>query len=337
MLALYRSGRQAEALDAYRRARDTLMDELGLEPGDELRRLERAILRQDPALDLTAAAAAASNAPQRSAPPQRSSIVAPTDLAALDALLAVAAPPATTGHALVVAAVVAPGGLGEATAVLAARRDALIRRGVAVRSAAFTSPTPAQDLARVAAKEGADLLLTDIAGDALDVELLDLAPCDVAMLVRAGGAPRRGSIVVPFGAAWHDWAALDLGAAMANASGAPLQLIGAAADHRPDGRDASRLLADASLILQRTAGIVAEPLLAAPGRDGLVGSARGAGVLVMGLSDRWRTEGLGRLRRRIADEPPAPTLFVRRGPRRGALAPAQTATRFGWSLTATPA
>ena len=51
MVALYRGGRQAEALDAYRAARQMLIRELGLEPGPALRRLERAILRQDPALD----------------------------------------------------------------------------------------------------------------------------------------------------------------------------------------------------------------------------------------------------------------------------------------------
>ena len=49
MLALYRSGRQADALDAYRTARRTLDDELGLEPGPELRELEAAILRHDAA------------------------------------------------------------------------------------------------------------------------------------------------------------------------------------------------------------------------------------------------------------------------------------------------
>jgi YVTN family beta-propeller protein len=50
MLALYRSGRQAEALDAYRRARQTLVSELGIEPGPELRDLELRILAHDPAL-----------------------------------------------------------------------------------------------------------------------------------------------------------------------------------------------------------------------------------------------------------------------------------------------
>ena len=51
MLALYRSGRQVEALETYRKARQTLVDEIGVEPGPGLRRLHEAILRQDPTLD----------------------------------------------------------------------------------------------------------------------------------------------------------------------------------------------------------------------------------------------------------------------------------------------
>src|SRR4051794_23736733 len=54
MLALYRSGRQAEALEAYQAARATLVDELGIEPGRELRDLHQAILEQDPRLDRAA-------------------------------------------------------------------------------------------------------------------------------------------------------------------------------------------------------------------------------------------------------------------------------------------
>ena len=51
MLALYRAGRQADALAAYRNARAAFASGLGLEPGPELRSLERAVLAQDPALD----------------------------------------------------------------------------------------------------------------------------------------------------------------------------------------------------------------------------------------------------------------------------------------------
>ncbi|HXZ56022.1 MAG TPA: BTAD domain-containing putative transcriptional regulator, partial [Gaiellaceae bacterium] len=58
MLALYRCDRQAEALQAYQDARRTLVEELGIEPGERLRDLERAILAQDPALVLTSAESA---------------------------------------------------------------------------------------------------------------------------------------------------------------------------------------------------------------------------------------------------------------------------------------
>src|SRR6266545_4146664 len=65
MLALYRSGRQAEALQAYQRARHTLVDELGIEPGQALQRLEQAILQQDGSLDLSREPVQTLPAPER--------------------------------------------------------------------------------------------------------------------------------------------------------------------------------------------------------------------------------------------------------------------------------
>ena len=59
ILALYRAGRQGDALEAYQRARAVLADELGVDPGPELRQLEAAVLAQDPALDAPAAPAEA--------------------------------------------------------------------------------------------------------------------------------------------------------------------------------------------------------------------------------------------------------------------------------------
>ena len=57
MLALYRAGRQGEALGAYQRARSLLADELGVDPGPDLRRLEAAIVAQDDALEMPVSAA----------------------------------------------------------------------------------------------------------------------------------------------------------------------------------------------------------------------------------------------------------------------------------------
>ena len=70
IVALYRDGRQKEALDAYREARRVLADELGIEPGPALRELERAVLRQEPSLA----------APVRPAAPQARLPVPPTPL-----------------------------------------------------------------------------------------------------------------------------------------------------------------------------------------------------------------------------------------------------------------
>ena len=336
MIALYRSARQVEALETYRRARHDLAEGLGLEPGEELRRLERAILEHDPALDLPPEPSR--EIAEHEQPADRSLLVVPRALEGLEALLSLAVPLTSTGHRheLIAATVVARDNLAAATASLADVREKLLARGVAARTAAFSSPTPGKDLVRLASRDGVDLMVMDAGRSPLDGEagvVLEEAPCDVALLVEAGGPLGDGPVVVPFGAAWHDWAALELGGWVAAATGARLRLIGAASGGREDGRDASRLLADASLIIQRRARVVAEPLLATPGREGLMAVAEGAGVLVVGLSDRWRQEGLGRVRGRLVETPPAPTVLVRRGPRPGGLAPARPPTRLGWSLT----
>ena len=73
MLALYRSGRQAEALSCFQAARAGLVDDLGIEPGPALRQLELAILRQDPTLDLSGTET-----------PERSILAAAVELDAID-------------------------------------------------------------------------------------------------------------------------------------------------------------------------------------------------------------------------------------------------------------
>ena len=63
MLALYRSGRQADALEVYRQTSETLREELGLAPSKELQRLQTDILRQEPALDVSIEGAAGGGQP----------------------------------------------------------------------------------------------------------------------------------------------------------------------------------------------------------------------------------------------------------------------------------
>jgi LuxR family maltose regulon positive regulatory protein len=78
ILALYRSGRQAEALRAYTEIRDRLVDELGIDPGPALRELQARILAQDPSLGPAGAPAGPAGAPAGPAPAQ---VVAPPEAA----------------------------------------------------------------------------------------------------------------------------------------------------------------------------------------------------------------------------------------------------------------
>lgn len=330
MLALYRSGRQTDALAVYRTTRDMLIGEFGIEPTPALRSLERAILNQDPSLE-------AEPPTKHTARSSRPILVLPSTEGAVDALLSLAAPLARVhGRELIVARLVADGeDVTPAAARLNARRELL---DVDLRTAAFTTGTWGADATRLAATSGAALVILDArpAFDGAPTELsdvLELSPADVGLFAGSSLDWSKGDgIFVPFGGGAHDWAALELAAWLAAAAAVPLRLVGAKADPSSGRRDASRLLADAALAVQRVVGVSSEPLLTEPTDAALAAAVQSSTVVVVGLSPRWRLEGLGTVRRMLASDRRFPTLFVHCGPRPGGLAPREGSTRFTWSI-----
>ncbi|MGH3134027.1 MAG: BTAD domain-containing putative transcriptional regulator [Gaiellaceae bacterium] len=345
MLALYRSGRQAEALQAYQKTRRVLVEELGIGPSQSVQELERAILRQDRSLELELSSERSALASWER-PPERSILVVPDQLANVSGLLAVAEPLAKRpGREIILAAVVGEqADLEAVTAALERARAVLAESGVPARVAAFTSNERGFDLVRLASEQDTDLLLIDAPTSLLvdGIPPIDLeivwreAPCDVAVLVTGEG---RGlslaadrPIIVPFGGGDHEWGAVELGAWIAAAHRATLRLLGSTAKPKSGKRDASRLLAGVSLVVQRAVGISAKPLLVPPGEEAVLAAADDAGLLVLGLSERWSREGVGARRLTLATSARSPTLLVRRGLRPGGLTPPERLTRYTWSL-----
>jgi DNA-binding SARP family transcriptional activator len=330
MLALYRSGRQADALAAYRDARASLVYGLGIEPSRELQELERAILRHDPSLEPPGREVLARR--------ERPILVVSTATTALAPLLAIAVPLALRPDRELLVAVLLPSGSdpGAATAVLAEHRAELERRGLSVRVVAYGSANPGEDAAVLATEQDAGLVLLDAPEKLLEDgplgrehdTVLARAPCDVGLVVGARELS-GGPVVVPFGGAAHDWSAVELAAWLARNLDVTLRLAGA----RGEGArgDAGRLLGRASLAVQAAVGIVAEPVLADAGAEGMSEIARDASLIVMGLSDAWQVEGIGAARLALAKAVSVPTLLVRRGDRPGGLAPPHTITRFSWT------
>ncbi len=290
--------------------------------------------------------------------PTRSILVAPQTDSALEPLLSLALPLAfwDPPRELVLLRLVRPprgtairGGLQteqyevrQSADLLDRARLDLLDRGVASRAVAISSAHPGRDLARLSHGPDIDLVLLDgrrpLLGDGVPREdvgtVLNEAPCDVAVLVAREGAPvapqAGATVMVPFGGAEHDWAALELASWLCAATGASLELLGPGGQTE-EGKDASHMLANAALLVQQFAGVSAKATVAEAGRSGITAAASGAQLLVVGLSERWAKEGLGETRRAIARSAPAPIVFVRRGERPGALAPATDATRFAWS------
>lgn len=339
MLALYRSGRQSEALASYREARNTLVDQLGIEPGQALREMETAILRHDPALDATTDLTSASSH-------NRLLVTACLDAGNLDALLALVEPLTRRPlHELVLVRLVADAGaLDEASRTANERRASFVEREIPSRAVAFTSTEPALDIVRLTQNRDVVLLLCDATGGLLPggrfapwlASVLADAPCDVAILANTGSASTVDSaapVIVPFGGAEHEWAAAEIAAWIAQAEGRSLELVGAPADPDTGRRDASRLLASVALLVQQVAAVDTKPSLIRADSEGAFAAFADARVAVVGLPDDWPSRGLGQTRAELVRRIDAPVLLIRGGLRPGGLAPAESLTRFTWTLT----
>ena len=185
ILALYRAGRQKEALDAYRDARRTLLDELGVDPGPALQELERGILRHDEAL-----AAPAPTARRTSLPSPATSLVGRRlEIAAVEAML--------RRDEVRLVTLTGPGGTGKTRLAIAVAQELAgeLRDGAvfvdlaSVTDAALVLPTVAQALelpsaddALAALRDSSLLLVLD------NLEQLGASVQPVAALLAA--APR---------------------------------------------------------------------------------------------------------------------------------------------------
>jgi WD40 repeat protein/DNA-binding SARP family transcriptional activator len=202
MLALYRCGRQADALEAYRAARRTLVEEVGVEPGAELRALQDAILAQDPALDA----------------PVPGELPAPLDggspllagrereLAELTELLAEAA----AGRASVVL-VSGPSGIGKTRLAAELAREALRRRMTVLYAGDSTTPAEALGAFRRAEDGGRPALLVLDDAERAGADLLERATDAAAeargrplllLVLHAGPLPaleRRATLSIELG------------------------------------------------------------------------------------------------------------------------------------------
>ena len=340
MLAFYRAGRQADALACYQATRSRLSEELGIDPSESLQELERKVLAQDASLSLEAPA------------PEliRSVVVLPGRLEQLEAIVELAGPfgRSRNPHEVILTWIEPPGptpevsrALAEANSELARLRGELVASGARVRVAAFTAADRGEDMLRLALRPEVDLLV--LGGELSALEdgrftpdlnrVLAAAPCDVALwFERAEPTPAAndGPILVPFGALEHDWAALELAAWLASITGRRLVLLGATGEDR----DASRMLADAGLLIQRASGVVAEPRLVEPGRTGLIDAIDENALVISGVSERWSSEGLGATRLELAQSARSPVLFLRRGQRPSGLSPPERLTLYRWSMTA---
>jgi predicted ATPase/DNA-binding SARP family transcriptional activator len=157
MLALYRSGRQTDALDAYRAARTALRDQLGVEPGPVLRSLEQGILRHDPAVQAPARRLPAQRPEAGRLPPLFNRTIGREQ--AIRDVVAACRPDAT------LVTLVGPGGVGKTRLSIEVAREL---EGELSDGVSFVSLAATAEPGRVAGAIGQALGVTPVEGETPD-------------------------------------------------------------------------------------------------------------------------------------------------------------------------
>lgn len=150
MVALYRSGRPAEALTTYRHARQVLIEEIGVEPGQELRELELAILNRDPALNLDSAPEPATHEPVPITVPKQmpASVADFTGRTAEVADIVSILTEQAAGYAVPVVAISGRGGVGKSSLAVRVAHEVAARFPDGQLYADLRDGDPASQLAR---------------------------------------------------------------------------------------------------------------------------------------------------------------------------------------------
>ena len=277
--------------------------------------------------------------------PDRAIVVAGETIESIERLISVAEPLARRpGRELIVACLVRDGAvLARTMSVLDTQRVGLEERGVSARVTTFTSDVVGADIVRLTALPDVDLALIEGAG-ALGEEGLGVT-------ARRCSSGRRAT------SGWSGHAATPLCSAPTRAcsyrsvvmntssrrpkslrgsrrsNDAELWLLGRTAGGEEEARDASRLLGNVALAVQRVTKIVAKPLLVQPGADAVLDAVQGAGLLVLGFPDDWERRGLGSVRAVLARDARPPVVAVRAGSRPSGVVPQERLTRFSWTLS----
>ena len=210
-------------------------------------------------------------------------------------------------------------------------RGASCARGVIARAAVFTSSSPGEDVSRLAAEQDVDLVL--VAGPVL------LDDPDLAVLLRTARATSpspsgRRRCPVPCSCRLAETS--TTGARSSSGPGSPAAGRCPCGSPVPRPRAVRTRAACSPARRSPSSARSASPRSrssSSPGPHGLVAAAERAALSVIGLSERWRSEGLGSARAALVAGG-RPLVLVRKGLRPGGLAPPHNLTRFTWSLGA---